>query len=293
MSKQAVPLLRQYLQQQVDHGRTHIGINTGARQSLNALSRGRPSAAGAAGRPVTHSESPSTRQASPVPAAGPRPPAPDLLEVTGGTREEKLAGLAKLAANFPAASALGTLRGTMVFAVGNPNADIMFIGEAPGAEEEKLSEPFVGPAGQLLTKIITAMGLNRTDVYITNICKFRPEIQDQGTANRKPTPAEMRACLPFVLTEIDIIRPKVIVALGATAAEGLGIEGAISKNRGRYHSVGDIPVVVTYHPSYLLRQEQEGRGIAAKRQSWEDMLMAMEKAGMTITEKQRGFFKGR
>ena len=293
MSNQAVPLLRQYLQQQADHGRTHIGINADARQSLSALSRGRPSATVAGGRPFTQAEAPSARQAPPAPAAGPRLPAPEALKVTGDTREEKLAGLAKQAENFPAARALGTLRGTMVFAVGNPNADIMFIGEAPGAEEEKLLEPFVGPAGQLLTKIITAMGLKRADVYITNICKFRPGIEDQGTANRKPTPAEMHTCLPFVLTEIDIIQPKVIVALGATAAEGLGIEGAISKNRGRYHSVKDIPVVVTYHPSYLLRQEQEGRGIAAKRQSWEDILMAMEKAGMTITDKQRGFFKGR
>ena len=260
---------------------------------MSALSRGRPFATVAGARPSLPSQAPGVRQVSPAPAAGPRLVAPASLQVTGSTREEKLASLAKQAGNFPAARALGTLRDTMVFAVGNPNADIMFIGEAPGAEEEKLREPFVGPAGQLLTKIITAMGLKRADVYITNICKFRPGIEDQGTANRKPTPAEMHTCLPLVLTEIDIIQPKVIVALGATAAEGLGIEGAISKNRGRYHSVKDIPVVVTYHPSYLLRQEQEGRGIAAKRQSWEDILMAMEQAGMTITEKQRGFFKAR
>jgi uracil-DNA glycosylase len=293
MSNQAVPLLRQYLQQQADQGRTHIGINAGARQSLNALSRGRPASGVPGPRSSNQSEGPSGRQSSPASAAGSGLPAPEALQVTGGTREEKLAGLAKQAANFPAARSLGTLCDTIVFAVGNPNADIMFIGEAPGAEEEELREPFVGPAGQLLTKIITAMGLKRADVYLTNICKFRPRIDDQGTANRKPTQAEMRTGLPFVFAEIDIVQPKVIVALGATASEGLGIEGAITQNRGRYHSVKDIPVVVTYHPSYLLRQEQEGRGIAAKRQSWEDILMAMEKTGMAITEKQRGFFKAR
>lgn len=233
------------------------------------------------------------RQLSPPPTAAPHPAAPESLPITGGSREEKLSRLAQQAEEYHPARSLGTLRGTMVFAVGNPNADIMFIGEAPGAEEERQREPFVGSAGQLLTKIISAMGLNRTDVYISNICKFRPEIESQGSANRKPTPLEMRTCLPFVLAEIDIVQPKVIVALGTTAAEGLGIEGAVSKNRGRYHSIRDIPVVVTYHPSYLLRQEQEGRGIAAKRQSWEDILMAMEKAGLPITDKQRGFFKAR
>lgn len=214
-----------------------------------------------------------------------------LIKVGGTSREEKLARLAQMAEDFTPARALGSLRNTMVFAVGSPHAEVMFIGEAPGAEEERQREPFVGPAGQLLTKIITAMGLKRTDVYISNICKFRPAIENQTTGNRKPTPVEMNTCLPFVMTEIDIIQPKVIVALGGTAAEGLGIMGPVTRNRGRLHSITGIPVVVTYHPSYLLRQEQEGRGNEAKRQSWEDMLMAMEAAGLPISDKQRGFFR--
>lgn len=292
MSNTVMPLLRQYLQQQVDHGRTHIGLTSEARVMLPDIAAGRTTAA--AQRAVAAVSPPATPVAAEAPAA-PKSSGPSLIDVPGATREEKLARLAQMAEEFTAARALGTLRNTMVFAVGNPQAEIMFIGEAPGAEEERQREPFVGPAGQLLTKIITAMGLKRTDVYISNICKFRPAIENQGSGNRKPTPVEMKTCLPFVLTEIDIIRPKVIIALGATAAEGLGIEGSVSRNRGRVHSINGTPVVVTYHPSYLLRQEQDtaDKGISAKRQSWEDMLMAMETAGLPITEKQRGFFRAR
>jgi len=198
-----------------------------------------------------------------------------------------------MAEEDPKPKALGTLRDTMVFAVGNPQASLMFIGEAPGAEEERQREPFVGPAGQLLTKIITnAMGLRREDVYISNICKFRPIVDGvQGSRNRQPTAEEMAACLPYIRTEISLIRPQVIVALGATAAQGLGIEGGVGRLRARFHEFQGIPVMVTYHPSWLLRQEQENKGNESKRLVWEDMLMVMERLGMNISEKQRSFFK--
>ena len=290
MTSDAMPLLRQFLQQQVDHGRTHIALTGEARAILPSVLAGRTRAAAEVAAKAAQQPTPAVSSEAAAPKAS-VPAAVPPIDVPGGTREEKLARLAQMAEDFAAARALGTLRHTMVFAVGNPHAEVMFVGEAPGAEEERQREPFVGPAGQLLTKIITAMGLKRGAVYISNICKFRPAIENQTTGNRKPTPAEMKTCLPFVMTEIDIIRPKVIIALGATAAEGLGIEGSVSKNRGRPHSVAGIPVVVTYHPSFLLRQEQEGRGIEAKRQSWEDMLLAMETAGLPITDKQRGFFR--
>jgi DNA polymerase len=103
----------------------------------------------------------------------------------------------------------------------------------------------------------------------------------------------MKSCLPFIHTEIDVVSPSVIIALGATACAGLGIEGPVGKNRGRVHQVRGFPVVVTYHPSYLLRQEQEGRGLEAKRQSWEDVLLAMATAQLPINEKQRNYFKPR
>ncbi len=275
-----------------------MGLDATARMSLAALASGERMAIAPADRHSSPLQSAPVDsmfvKGSPAEAAvTPSPVMPQSIEVKGGTKEVKLARLAQLAEDHPAPRALGTLRGTMVFAVGNPDAAIMFIGEAPGAEEERQRQPFVGPAGQLLTKIIGAMGLARDQVYITNICKFRPATDNQGSDNRKPTPEEMRACLPFVLAEIDVVQPKVIVALGGTAAEGLGILGPVTKNRGRDHFIKDTPVVVTFHPSYLLRQEKDGRAIQAKRQSWEDMLSAMERAGLAITEKQRGFFKGR
>lgn len=296
MLHEAIPLLRQYLRQKADDGLTHILLGQGAKGLLSTLgsrTQSQPARShdvvigGALSCNATDEESHDG-----APLVRPRNGVSDL-EVPGGSREEKLAHLAQMAEESQAARELGTLRSTMVFAVGNPNAEIMFVGEAPGAEEERQREPFVGPAGQLLTKIVSAMGLKRSDVYISNICKFRPAIENQGSGNRKPTAQEMSACLPFILAEVDIIRPKIIIALGGTASEGLGIEGSVSRNRGRFHSLKNIPVVVTYHPSYLLRQEQEGLGLQAKRQSWEDMLMAMEKAGLPITEKQRNFFKSR
>jgi DNA polymerase len=220
-------------------------------------------------------------------------PAPSKIEVTGSTKAEKLASLAAIAEKSPEARTLGTLRDTMVFAVGNPEAQIMLIGEAPGFEEERQREPFVGPAGQKLTGILKAMGLERGDVYISNICKFRPAMEgNQGTSNRAPNDAEMAACLPYVLTEIDIIQPKVIVALGGVACKGLGIGEGVMRLRGRFYNVQGIPTMVTYHPSYILREEKlAGGGIRAKRECWEDMMKVMEKAGLPISDKQRGYFQ--
>ena len=182
------------------------------------------------------------------------------------------------------------MRDIMVFAVGNPRADLMFIGEAPGAEEEKLREPFVGPAGKLLTKIIQTMGLRREDVYISNIVKYRPSTGSphQGTANRAPTPEEMEASVDYVLREIQIVSPKVIVALGGTEMTGLlGLDGSVGRARGQVHEIKGRNALVTYHPSYLLRSG----AISEKRKVWEDMLMAMELLDMPISEKQRNFFK--
>ncbi len=291
MSADALPLLREYLHQQRARGITHVILRPDAARLVPTLSAPRQKPVEPAPIPVAAS-APVERK----PVAKSKATTSALLDVPGATREEKLARLAAMAEDCAAARALGTLRDTMVFAVGDPNASVMFIGEAPGAEEERQREPFVGPAGQLLTKIIKAMGLDRAQVYISNICKFRPALEEgeQGSKNRQPTAAEMQSCLPFILTEIDIIRPRVIIALGATACAGLGIEGSVSRNRGREHAIQGIPVVVTYHPSYLLRQEQEaGGGMQTKRMCWEDILIAMEKAALPISEKQRGFFQGR
>ncbi len=178
-------------------------------------------------------------------------------------------------------------RKNVVFGVGNINSELMFVGEAPGADEDAQAEPFVGRAGQLLTKIIETMGLSRDLVYIANILKCRPDTPGQPTGNRKPTPEEMQTCIPFLHEQIDLIQPKVIVALGGTAVDGLlGKTIGITRLRGTWQSYRNIPLMPTYHPAYLLRNQ----GPMEKRRVWEDMLQVMEKLGMQISDKQRKFF---
>lgn len=290
-AKSALTLLRANLDQLRSGGRTRVGLNQHGREALRHLVR-EPLSTRSSAAPKRVFEQPEPlpppMPTKPLPAA----PSHDLIDVPGATLEEKLAHLAARAEEDPAPRSLGTLRQTMVFAVGNPHSEIMFIGEAPGAEEERQREPFVGPAGQLLTKIIAAMGTRREDVYISNICKFRPSTgEGQGSGNRQPTKDEMNACLPYIRTEISLIRPRVIVALGATASMGLGIEGPVGRLRGKFQSFDGVPVMITYHPSYLLRQEAEGRGNEAKRAVWEDLLKVMEQLGWPISEKQRGYFR--
>ncbi|MDR2435993.1 MAG: uracil-DNA glycosylase, partial [Puniceicoccales bacterium] len=143
----------------------------------------------------------------------------------------------------------------IVFGVGNLDADIFFCGEAPGADEEIVGEPFVGRAGQLLTKMIAAMGLSRADVYIGNIMNWRPEMAS-SSGNRPPTGEEIQFCLPYLVAQIEIIRPKAIVALGATAANGLlGHDASrlMKDIRGKWFEFHGAPLMVTFHPSYLLR----------------------------------------
>ena len=182
---------------------------------------------------------------------------------------------------------LASSRKTVVFGVGTIDAQLMFVGEAPGADEDEQGEPFVGRAGLLLTKIIQATGLQRGDVYIANILKCRPDTPGQSAGNRKPTSDEMATCIPYLHEQIDLIRPKVIVALGATAVEGLlGKTIGITKLRGTWKTYRGTPLMPTYHPAYLLRNQ----AMSEKRKVWEDMLAVMEKLEMPISQKQRNFF---
>lgn len=178
-------------------------------------------------------------------------------------------------------------RTQVVFGVGNPKAELMFVGEAPGADEDAEGEPFVGRAGQLLTKIIQAMGFERHDVYIANVLKCRPDMPQGSPGNRKPRPEEMATCLPWLEKQIELIKPRVMVALGATALEGLfGEAGPVGKMRGRWLDFRGIPVMATYHPAYLLRNQSN----TEKRKVWEDMLQVLERLEKPISEKQRRFF---
>ena len=164
---------------------------------------------------------------------------------------------------------LGKTRTNLVFGVGNPDADIVFVGEGPGRDEDLKGEPFVGRAGQLLTDIITkGMKMRREDVYICNVVKCRPP------ENRNPEPDEIEACEPFLIKQLEIIRPEVIVALGTFAAKTLlKTELPISKLRGKFHDYKGIKVMPTFHPSYLLRNPD------AKKDVWEDIKMVMAEIG--------------
>jgi DNA polymerase len=221
----------------------------------------------------------------PLPGETPAPVAAPAL-----SPEAKAAAFAELRQRALACvkcPSLAAARKNVVFGVGDINAQLMFIGEAPGADEDDQGEPFVGKAGQLLTKIIVTMGLRRDSVYIGNILKCRPDTPGQASGNRKPTPEEMQTCIPYLHEQIDLIRPKVIVALGGTAVEGLlGKTIGITKLRGQWRTYRSIPLMPTYHPAYLLRNQAPSE----KRRVWEDMLQVMEKLGLPISQKQRDYF---
>jgi uracil-DNA glycosylase family 4 len=185
-------------------------------------------------------------------------------------------------------SHLACSRTQTVFGVGNPDADLMFIGEAPGADEDQQGEPFVGRAGQLLTRILKAMNFAREDVYIANILKCRPDMPAGSFGNRPPTPKEMQTCRPYLVEQIEIIQPSVLVALGAVAVEGLlGTRAAMRELRGRWHTYNSIPLMITYHPAYLLRNQAPSE----KRKVWEDMLQVLERLEQPISERQRNYFQ--
>jgi uracil-DNA glycosylase len=166
-------------------------------------------------------------------------------------------------------------RHTIVFADGDPNATLMFVGEGPGADEDAQGLPFVGKAGQLLNNMIGAMGLKREEVYIANIVKCRPP------GNRTPEFVEASTCSQFLVKQIDIVRPKVIVALGATAATYLlGVRQSLSSLRGRWHATRGAKLVVTYHPAFLLRDPRQ------KGEAWKDLQMVMAELGLKAPAKK-------
>lgn len=165
-------------------------------------------------------------------------------------------------------------RKQIVFGVGNPRADLMFIGEAPGADEDEKGEPFVGRAGQLLTNMIKAMGLSREEVYIANIIKCRPP------NNRTPERDECDTCSPFLMRQIETVAPKAIVALGAVAAKTLlALNAPMSELRGRWYDFRGTKLAVTYHPAFLLRDPRQ------KKETWKDLQMVMKELGLKLPTK--------
>jgi DNA polymerase len=166
-------------------------------------------------------------------------------------------------------------RKQIVFGVGNSEAELMFIGEAPGADEDQQGEPFVGRAGQLLTNMIKAMGLRREDVYIANIIKCRPP------GNRTPERDECETCSPFLFRQIEVIQPKVIVALGAVAAKTLlAVNSSMAELRGRWYDFRNTKLAVTYHPAFLLRDPRQ------KKETWKDLQMVMRYLSLPMPQRQ-------
>lgn len=174
---------------------------------------------------------------------------------------------------------LGTTRKNLVFGTGNPKARLVFVGEGPGADEDEKGEPFVGDAGRMLNRIITAMGIKREDVYICNVVKCRPP------GNRNPEADEIEACAPFLLRQLKSVKPEAIVALGKFAAQTLlGTKEPISKLRGRFRDFHGIPLMPTYHPSYLLRS---GGNSDSFWDVWEDMTQVLQLLKLPVPDKSR------
>ncbi len=226
-------------------------------------------------------------------------PPPPVVHLPAGDKATRWAWLRDQALNHPVALAQIRPGKKVVFGVGSLDAKILFVGDAPGPEEEVQGEPFFGPAGQLLTKMILAMGLKREDVYITNLMTWRPQVPTvaglEQVGTRDLTAEEIAFGLPFVRAQIEVVNPDLIVALGATAARGLlgvGSFKALPEVRGQWQSFVGKPLIVSYHPSYLLRQEASGATAErkAKRATWEDLLKVMERAGLTISTKQHAYF---
>jgi DNA polymerase len=218
-----------------------------------------------------------------APAAPIAPPVPRLFaepetEPTGTalTLEERRVALEVLSgevAECQRCSGLSSTRTQTVFADGHAGAELCFVGEAPGADEDRQGLPFVGAAGQLLNKILAACGLKREEVYICNVLKCRPP------GNRSPRPDEVGNCRDFFVRQLELVRPRFLVALGGTAAQALlGTNQSIGRLRGKFHDYRGIPVMVTYHPSFLLPH----RSPEKKREVWEDMKRLLARMGREI-----------
>src|SRR5262245_19574146 len=223
------------------------------------------------------SAAPPERRAPPPPAAAPSTPArggartADLFSDPGLARTRTLDALRDHIGDCQRCKLAGMGRTTIVFGVGNRDADLMFVGEGPGADEDRQGEPFVGRAGQLLTEIITkGMKLRRADVYIANILKCRPP------GNRNPEPDDIAQCMPFLARQIELVKPRVIVPLGTFAAQTLlDVKTPITRMRGVWHEYRGVKVMPTLHPAYLLRTPGD------KRLVWADIKLVMAELGLS------------
>ena len=224
----------------------------------------------------------------PLPEEDAEEPEIPFFRPGGGNAEEAWANMRRILPTWPPLLKLGTLREKVVLPQGNQQADIVFVGDAPGYQDEKAGLPFQGEAGSKLDGMLKAMGLTRGQVYLTQLLKFRPAQPRQTLNTRPPSDKELLFSLPVFDFEMQLVQPRVIVALGVMAARGLLQQGnlPLAAYQERTWNFRGIPVVVTHHPSYLLRTSDLGE----RRRLWEEMLHVMELAGLPINDKQRGYF---
>lgn len=285
MSAAAEPLV-DYLRQLERQGQTHVHLDENAKVVLREFYK---RAKGVGQSPqVAQKVAPQPVETS-VPQPAARPLAPQASEaLVVQAMATNLDALGKQIAADGKFKALGSLREKMVFSEGDSSADIMVVGEAPSYHDESKAAPFSGPAGKKMEAILKAMGLARNEVYLTNLVKFRPAMANQTTNTRKPNKAEIEASMAYFVAEMKLVKPKVIIVLGATAAKSLLHPRVEVKDMlGKFHEFEDVKVRATYHPSYLLHQEVTPE----KRAVWVDMMAIMELLEMPISEKQRGYFK--
>jgi DNA polymerase len=214
--------------------------------------------------------------------------APPSLKIPDGNKKEQWEWLENEVKKCKVSLSQLDSTGDIIFGRGNLDAELFFCGEAPSEEDEKAGSAFGGNAGDLLGKMIEAMGFAESSVYISNILHWKPK-HEQSFGHRPPTQAEIQFALPFLRAQLEIVQPKVIISLGKIATDGfLGFDPKrrLGDVRGKWNEYEGIPLMVTYHPSYLLHNPSK----AGKRKVWEDMLMVMERVGVSISEKQKGYF---
>jgi len=256
--------------------KTGRSFNTVAAASLREYLMGLQES-GLDGIPVALSGTPTT---APVPAMGVPMAAPPAEQMGELPHSESLDKIRKDLGECQRCK-LGKTRKNLVFGVGNPQARLVFVGEGPGADEDRQGEPFVGEAGKVLNRIITAMGFKREDIYICNVVKCRPP------GNRDPEQEEIEACSSFMLRQVRSINPEAIVALGKFASQTLlGTKEPISRLRGKFRDFHGTPLMPTYHPSFLLRKQGEG-SMGAFWEVWDDMVQVLRLLKLPVPEKSR------
>lgn len=280
-----VDIVIDFLREQESRGITHVDLDESARSFLNQLSKRKAvPAATSAPVPVAAMRLP---VAAPADMAEPMVAPPRaILTTQGASKAERLADLRRQLLDFPRTRGLAQMRDTLVFSQGNPDSRLVFVGESPTHHDEQQGHPFAGPVGEKFDLILKAMNLSRSEVYLTHLVKFRPATKNQTTNNRAPTPTELAAFLPALAHEMAIVAPQVIIALGSLPAATLCASAAsIESLRGQWHEWNGIALRTSDAPSFLLTAAH-----SKKRKFWEDMLAAMEKLSLPISEKQRGYF---